>query len=91
MSGPPRLAPKARLRWDRREGRYMVIFPERGLVLNPSAAAVLELCDGARSNDAIVAELAVARGSDVETVRRDVTAFLGEMRRRGLVVDGDPA
>jgi coenzyme PQQ biosynthesis protein PqqD len=91
MSGAPRLARKARLKWDRREGRYMVIFPERGLALNPSATAILELCDGARPNDAIAAELAAARGADVETVRRDVTAFLDEMRRRGLVVDGDPA
>jgi len=91
MSGAPRLAPKARLKWDRREGRYMVIFPERGLALSPSAAAILELCDGARSNDTIAAELAAAHGADEETVRRDVRAFLDEMRRRGLVVHGDPA
>jgi pyrroloquinoline quinone biosynthesis protein D len=90
MSGAPRLAPKVRLKWDRREGRHMVIFPERGLVLNVSAAAILKLCDGARSNDAIATELAAPRGADMETVRRDVSAFLDEMRRRGLVVDGDP-
>jgi coenzyme PQQ biosynthesis protein PqqD len=56
MRGAPRLAPKARLKWDRRDGRYMLIFPERGLALNQCAAAILKLCDGARSMDAIAAE-----------------------------------
>jgi coenzyme PQQ biosynthesis protein PqqD len=91
MSGAPRLALKARFKWDRREERHMLIFPERGLALNASAAAVLKLCDGTRSDDAIATELAAERGADMETVRRDVVAFLNDMRRRGLVVDGDPA
>ena len=34
----PRLAPKVRLRWDRKDGRYMLLYPERGLVLNATAA-----------------------------------------------------
>jgi hypothetical protein len=34
----PRLAPKVRLRWDRKDARYMLLYPERGLVLNATAA-----------------------------------------------------
>jgi Coenzyme PQQ synthesis protein D (PqqD). len=42
----PRLASKARLRFDRKSSRYMLLYPERGLVLNPTAADVLQRCDG---------------------------------------------
>ena len=37
---------KARLRFDRKSSRYMLLYPERGLVLNPTAADVLQRCDG---------------------------------------------
>jgi coenzyme PQQ biosynthesis protein PqqD len=85
--GAPRIAKKARLRWDKIESRYVLLFPERGLELNDTAAAVLKLCDGTRSEEAIADALAGdgARG-DPAVVRRDVAAFLAEMKRRGLVV-----
>ena len=86
---PPRLAPKARLKWDRHAGRYMLLYPERGLVLNDSSAAILKLCDGERTVDAIAGELAASAGAELATVRRDVIAFLGEMRRRGIVTGGE--
>ena len=41
-SSRPCLAPKARLRFDRKSSRYMLLYPERGLVLNPTAADVLQ-------------------------------------------------
>jgi pyrroloquinoline quinone biosynthesis protein D len=84
----PRLAAKARLKWDRREQRYLLLYPERGLSLSDSAAAILKLCDGVHSLDAIVAELARAGNTDEAAVRRDVTAFLEEMRKRGLIESG---
>ena len=45
-SSRPRLAPKARLRFDRKSSRYMLLYPERGLVLNATAADVVQLCTG---------------------------------------------
>ena len=54
----PRLAAKARLRFDRKSSRYMLLYPERGLVLNPTAADVLERCTGERTVTSIVDELA---------------------------------
>ncbi len=87
MNGP-RIAPRARLKWDVREKRYFLLYPERGLALSDTAGAILKLCDGAHSVDAIVSELAQGRPeSDVATIRDDVLAFLGEMRRRGLILD----
>jgi pyrroloquinoline quinone biosynthesis protein D len=85
VSGP-RLAPKARLRWDGREKRYLLLYPERGLALSDTASAILLLCDGSRSADAIVEELARQRPAvSMETIRADVLAFLEEMRKRGIV------
>jgi pyrroloquinoline quinone biosynthesis protein D len=85
LSGP-RLSPKARLRWDGREKRYLLLYPERGLALSDTASAILLLCDGSRSVDAIVEELARQRpSSPTETIRADVVAFLEQMRKRGIV------
>ncbi len=85
MSGL-RLAAKARLRWDTREQRYMLLYPERGLVLSETAAAILKRCDGVRTLEAIVDELVAGRPViEHDAIRSEVAAFLEEMRRRGLV------
>jgi coenzyme PQQ biosynthesis protein PqqD len=85
----PRLAPKARLKWDGRERRYLLLYPERGLALSDTASAILKLCDGDHSVEAIVEELARDRpGASAATIRDDVTAFLQEMKKKGLVVEG---
>ena len=82
----PRLASKARLRWDKREQRYLLIYPERGILLNESAGAILSRCDGERTIDAIVLDLAAsAQNADPETIRADVLAFLDEMKKRGVL------
>jgi coenzyme PQQ biosynthesis protein PqqD len=82
----PRIAPHARLKWDGRERRYMLLYPERGLALSDTAGAILKLCDGSHSVDAIVDALAESHPeSDRQTVRADVETFLDQMERRGLV------
>ena len=84
----PRLAAKARLKWDRKGERYMLLYPERGITLSETAAAILKKCDGARSAEAIAVELAAERRADVDgtaIIRADVVSFLEEMRRRGLI------
>jgi pyrroloquinoline quinone biosynthesis protein D len=82
----PRIAPHARLKWDGRERRYMLLYPERGLALSDTAGAILKLCDGAHTIDAIVLALAESHpDSDRESVRADVETFLDQMERRGLV------
>jgi coenzyme PQQ biosynthesis protein PqqD len=84
----PVLASKARLRFDRKSSRYMLLYPERGLVLNPTAADVLQRCDGERTVGAIVAELAERYGQAPPAVEREVMAFLQTMADRGLVQGG---
>jgi hypothetical protein len=72
----PRLARKARLREDRIAGQTLLLYPEHGLVLNPSAAAIVRLCDGRSVRD-IAAELSAPLD--------DVMELLGALSDRGLV------
>ena len=81
----PVLASKARLRFDRKSSRYMLLYPERGLVLNLTAADVLQRCDGERTVGAIVAELAQRYGQEPPAVEREVMEFLQTMADRGLL------
>jgi coenzyme PQQ biosynthesis protein PqqD len=86
----PRLAAKARLRWDRKDERFMLLYPERGLVLNPTAADVVRLCTGEVTVEAIVEQLAVKYAPQPrEAVEREVLAFLTRMVERGLVTSSD--
>jgi len=81
----PKLARKARLRHDRHTGTSMIVYPERGLALNASAAAIAAKLDGTRTVRAIAEELAGEHGGDVETIERDVLAFVRELAARALV------
>jgi pyrroloquinoline quinone biosynthesis protein E len=89
----PRFARGVRLRPDPRDGTPVLLSPERGLRLSATAAAVLELCDGARDVDAIVdalaARYAVAVAADRARIDGDVRKLLAEMRGKGLL-EGDP-
>lgn len=65
----------------------VLLRPEGAVALNPSAAAILELCDGARSLGTIIAELQVRHaGTDLGD---DVRELLGSLAEMGLVVDAD--
>jgi coenzyme PQQ biosynthesis protein PqqD len=86
----PRLAAKARLRWDRKDERFMLLYPERGLVLNPTAADVVKLCTGEHTVGAIVDQLAAKYATQPrEAVEREVLGFLARMAERGLITHGD--
>jgi pyrroloquinoline quinone biosynthesis protein D len=81
----PRLVTGARLRYDEVREEHVLLVPEGVVRLNPTAAAVLELCDGERSVDEIVDTLA-ARYEDYD-LRDDVQGLVDGLTQRGLVVD----
>jgi coenzyme PQQ biosynthesis protein PqqD len=81
----PRLAPRARLRPDRQTGRTLLLYPEAGLALNPTAAATLELCDGVRTLAEIAALLADRFGREAEAISAEIGPFLDQLAARGLV------
>jgi coenzyme PQQ biosynthesis protein PqqD len=86
----PALAAKARLRWDRQASRYLLLYPERGLVLNETAADVVQLCTGELTVGAIVERLVAKYASkERETVEREILGFLDQMAERGLIRSGD--
>jgi pyrroloquinoline quinone biosynthesis protein D len=82
----PRLVTGARLRYDDVREEHVLLIPEGVVRLNPTAAEVLELCDGERSLDDIVGALSARY--DGADVRADVLDMLDAMIQRGLVVDG---
>ena len=81
----PRLAKKARLRFDRHSGKHMIMYPERGLALNDSAAAIAKRCDGTRTVGEIAIELAAEAGAERSAVEQDVLAFVEMLRQKGLL------
>jgi coenzyme PQQ biosynthesis protein PqqD len=81
----PKLAARARLREDRISGRTMLLYPERGLALNASAAAIVRLCDAHHTVAEIVAALAAERPEAQATIAADVTALLEALVARGLL------
>ena len=89
----PALASKARLRWDRREQVHFLLYPERGLRLSDTAAAILQLCDGSRTIAEIAAALAqrypAESGSErTDHIEGDVLEFLARLGARGLLSAG---
>jgi pyrroloquinoline quinone biosynthesis protein D len=81
----PRLVTGARLQYDDVREEHLLLIPEGVVRLNPTAAAVLELCDGERSLDEIVDTLSARyQGSDL---RDDVQGLVDGMTEKGLVVD----
>jgi pyrroloquinoline quinone biosynthesis protein D len=80
----PRLVTGARLSYDDVREEHILLIPEGAVLLNPTAAEVLALCDGERSLDDIVGALSERYESDV---RDDVTELVDSMAQKGLLVD----
>jgi coenzyme PQQ biosynthesis protein PqqD len=80
------LAPRARLRFDRHANKHLLLYPERGLVLSPTAADVVTMCVEARSVTAIVESLVERYGeSSRGAITDDVLELLRGLAERGLV------
>ena len=81
----PRLVTGARLRYDDVREEHILLIPEGVVRLNPTAAEVLELCDGERSLDDIAGALSARYdGADVD---EDVRELVDALAEKGLVVD----
>jgi pyrroloquinoline quinone biosynthesis protein D len=78
----PRLRRGVRLTYDHVRETHVLLFPEGVLVPNPTAAAVLGLCDGSTSVDAVTNALR-ARYSGVRD--QDVLDILARFVERRVV------
>jgi pyrroloquinoline quinone biosynthesis protein D len=81
----PKLWRLARLEFDPVRQRHVLLYPEGAVLLNDTGAAILELCNGARSVGDIVAILNERYQADVEA---DVTEYLDTMAQRELIRAG---
>ncbi|WP_197031407.1 pyrroloquinoline quinone biosynthesis peptide chaperone PqqD [Bacillus sp. UNC438CL73TsuS30] len=96
-SSMPKLATKARLKFDKVRGKQLLLLPERVVVLNETAASILTLCDGSRSVHTIAEALrsSLQAGTDkmstdalpdLNEMKEDISEFLREMEDQGWVV-----
>ena len=69
------------------EDDLVVLVPETDQVhlLNATAAAIYELCDGTRSAGQIAAELRHLVGNPPDEIERDVSRALEELVEKGLL------
>ncbi len=63
----------------------MLLIPEGVVELNPTAVAVLELCDGERSQATIIA--ALEQQYPEASLGDDVRELIAQMAQRGFLVD----
>lgn len=68
------------------DGNAMLLVPEGALVLNSTAAETLELVDGRRSIDDIVATLVERFDVERDTARDDVCELMDQLASKGFVV-----
>jgi pyrroloquinoline quinone biosynthesis protein D len=92
----PHLAPKARLRLDRKTNRYMLLYPERGMQLNATAADIVQLCTGEHTVADIIERLAQKYAPQPRAVIEEaVRSFLDALSERALLQHeergGEPA
>jgi pyrroloquinoline quinone biosynthesis protein D len=84
----PRLAPGVRLQRDAARDRWIVQAPERVLVPEQTALAVLQRCDGTATVAAIVDDLARAYDAPRAVIEADVVELLNDLFMKQVLVDG---
>ncbi|MDJ0386639.1 pyrroloquinoline quinone biosynthesis peptide chaperone PqqD [Roseomonas sp. E05] len=85
MSAVPSLAPQVRLRHDAARGQWVLLAPERVVVLDEIAHAILSRLDGRTGIDEIATALAREYEAPVAEIAADVREALEDLQRKGLV------
>ncbi len=85
----PRLADKARLKWDAVREKHLLLFPEGVLVLNKTAHDVLALCDGQRTVGEIINALATQYAVEANAIDTDVKEILQKLAQKTFVTLDD--
>jgi pyrroloquinoline quinone biosynthesis protein D len=80
----PKLARGVRLRTDTVRGSVL-LAPERVLTPNPTAVEVLKRCDGVRSVNDIVDDLAQTFSADRTRIAADVEALLRDLASKRMI------
>ncbi|GER81916.1 coenzyme PQQ synthesis protein D [Thermogemmatispora aurantia] len=81
----PCLLPRARLEIDRLSQQPILLYPEGVMMLNETAAAILQLCNGEYTLADILRELANRYEASPEQLQADVYEYLCSLRDQNLV------
>ncbi len=93
----PTLSPIARLRFDAQTQSYVLLSPERGLLLNDSASQIVQRCNGQLTIAEIASEVLAACGleaaahaptadaSAAQQATKDVLDLLVDLKQRQLL------
>jgi len=82
----PRLAPGVRLHFDKTREAWVLLGPERVIEAEGPAPEILKRCDGTRTVDQIIDELAALYTADRSEIAGDVTDMLGELVTKRMLV-----
>jgi pyrroloquinoline quinone biosynthesis protein D len=81
----PTLARGIKLRFDKARNAWVLLAPEKVLMPDEIAVAILKRCDGKARVTDIVDDLAVAFSADRDQVAGDVRTFLQDLADKGVV------
>jgi pyrroloquinoline quinone biosynthesis protein D len=81
----PRLPRGVRLRSDEVRGGHVLLAPERVVRADAVAVAVLKLCDGTRTLNALVDELCAVYKAERSRIDGDVRALLADLAAKGMI------
>src|ERR1700737_3875035 len=83
----PLLPRNARLKFDRTRRRGALLAPERVLAPDEIAVEVLQLCDGVRSVEAMIDQLAEKYTAERDAIATDVVAMLQDLADKGFLTE----
>jgi coenzyme PQQ biosynthesis protein PqqD len=81
----PALPHGVRLKFDDMRDQWVLLAPERVLKLDPVAAEIMNLVDGARTIEVIVDDLSSRFETEREQVSSDVRAFLAQLTAKRML------
>jgi len=83
----PLLPRHAKLKFDETRQRWVILAPERVLAPDDIAVEVLQLCDGVRSVEQMIDQLAEKYAADRGAIAVDVIAMLQDLADKGFLTE----
>jgi pyrroloquinoline quinone biosynthesis protein D len=83
----PKLAPGVRLHLDKTRNAWVLLCPERVIEAEGPASEILRRCDGTRSVNEIIDELAAVYAAERTVIAQDVTDMLKDLAGKRLLTE----
>ena len=83
----PVLPRHAKLRFDETRQVWVILAPERVLAPDEIAVEVLQLCDGVRSVEQMINQLAAKYAAERGAIAADVIAMLQDLADKGFLTE----